>query len=194
MQKIRRCGSIDALRGIEGELASRYFSVFDHLILNQKDSFYFKTRTRRPPMDNLNALLSFAYSILGNECAGALEGAGLDPYVGFLHQDRPGRKSMALDLMEELRAIMADRFVIGLVNRKMINEGHFDRQGDGAVLMNNEGRKIFLSTWQQKKKETITHPFLGEKLPWGLVPYVQSMLLSRTIRGDLSEYPPFMWK
>ena len=96
--------------------------------------------------------------------------------------------------MEELRAIMADRFVIGLVNRKMINEGHFDRQGDGAVLMNNEGRKIFLSTWQQKKKETITHPFLGEKLPWGLVPYVQSMLLSRTIRGDLSEYPPFMWK
>ncbi len=194
LQKIRKCGSIDALRGIEGELASRYFSVFDHLIINQKDSFYFKTRTRRPPMDNLNALLSFAYSILGNECAGALEGAGLDPYVGFLHQDRPGRKSMALDLMEELRAIMADRFVIGLVNRRMINEKHFDRQADGAVLMNDEGRRIFLTSWQQKKKETITHPFLGDKLSWGLVPYAQAMLLARTIRGDLDEYPPFMWK
>ena len=194
LQKIRKCSSIDALRGIEGELASRYFSVFDHLIINQKDSFYFKTRTRRPPMDNLNALLSFAYSILGNECAGALEGAGLDPYVGFLHQDRPGRKSMALDLMEELRAIMADRFVIGLVNRRMINEKHFDRQADGAVLMNDEGRRIFLTSWQQKKKETITHPFLGDKLSWGLVPYAQAMLLARTIRGDLDEYPPFMWK
>lgn len=194
LQKIRKCSSIGALRGIEGELASRYFSVFDYLILNQKDNFYFKTRTRRPPMDNMNALLSFAYSILGNECAGALEGVGLDPYVGFLHQDRPGRKSMALDLMEELRAVMADRFVIGLVNRRMINERHFDRQADGAVLMNDEGRRIFLTSWQQKKKETITHPFLGEKLSWGLVPYAQTMLLARTIRGDLAEYPPFMWK
>lgn len=194
LEKIRGCSDLDALRGIEGELASRYFSVFDDLILNQKEQFFFNGRNRRPPMDNMNALLSFAYTILGNECAGALEGAGLDAYVGFLHQDRPGRKSLALDIMEELRAAMADRFVLGLVNRKMINDGHFDRQGDGAVLMNDEGRKIFLSAWQQKKKDTITHPFLSEKIPWGLVPHVQAMLLARTIRGDLAEYPPFMWK
>ena len=145
-------------------------------------------------MDNLNALLSFAYSILGNMCAGALEGAGLDAYVGFLHQDRPGRTSLSLDVMEELRAVMADRFVLRLVNRKMIQASHFDRQGDGAVLLNDEGRRLFLSAWQQRKREIITHPFLGEKIPWGLVPYVQAMLLARTIRGDLEEYPPFLWK
>lgn len=194
LEKIRCCGDLNSLRGLEGELASRYFYVFDDLIINQKEQFSFNGRTRRPPMDNVNALLSFAYSILGNECAGALEGAGLDAYVGFLHQDRPGRKSLSLDLMEELRASMADRFVLGLVNRKMISGAHFDVQGDGAVLMNDDGRKIFLSAWQQRKREAITHPFLGEKIPWGLVPYVQAMLLARTIRGDLPEYPPFMWK
>ena len=194
LDSIRNCSSLDSLRGIEGEMASRYFSVFDELILNQKEDFAFRGRSRRPPMDNLNALLSFAYSVLGNMCAGALEGVGLDAYVGFLHQDRPGRRSLSLDVMEELRAAMADRFVLGLMNRKMIQGNHFDKQGDGAVLLNDEGRKLFLSAWQQRKKEIITHPFLGEKIPWGLVPHVQAMLLARTIRGDLDEYPPFLWK
>ena len=194
LDNIRNCSSLETLRGIEGEMASRYFSVFNQMVLNQKDDFMFQGRNRRPPQDNLNALLSFAYSILGNECSSALEGVGLNAYAGFLHQDRPGRQSLALDLMEELRAVMADRFVLSLVNRKMVQANHFNRQGDGAVLMNEEGRKIFLSAWQQRKKETLTHPFLGEKIPWGLVPHVQSMLLARTVRGDLDEYPPFLWK
>lgn len=138
--------------------------------------------------------LSFAYALLGNDCASALEGVGLDAYVGFLHRNRPGRQSLALDLMEELRGVMADRFVLTLINRKIVKAEHFDRQGDGAVLLNETGRKQFLSAWQQHKKETITHPFLEEKLPWGLVPHVQAMLLARTIRGDLEGYPPFLWK
>lgn len=194
LEDIRKCESLDSLRGMEGELASRYFSVFDQLVLNQKEDFAFRGRSRRPPMDNMNALLSFGYSILANECAGALEGAGLDAYVGFLHQDRPGRKSLSLDLMEELRAAMVERFVLSLVNRRMVCGNHFDRQGDGAVLLNDQGRKTFLSAWQERKRDVITHPFLGEKIPWGLVPYVQAMLLARTIRGDLEEYPPFLWK
>lgn len=192
--QIRRVESLESLRGIEGELASRYFYIFDELIINQKEDFIFHGRSRRPPLDNINALLSFAYTVLGNECAGALEGVGVDSYVGFLHQDRPGRKSLALDLLEELRGIMADRFVITMINKRMINAEHFTHQGDGAVLLNEEGRKQFFSAWQQRKKEVIRHPFLDEKIPWGLVPYVQSMLLARTIRGDLKEYPPFMWK
>lgn len=194
MQKIRACDTLDTLRGIEGELASRYFAVFDDLIINQKADFQFHGRSRRPPLDNVNALLSFAYTLLGNDCASALEGAGLDAYVGFLHRNRPGRQSLALDLMEELRGVMADRFVLTLINRKIVKAEHFDRQGDGAVLLNETGRKQFLSAWQQHKKETITHPFLEEKLPWGLVPHVQAMLLARTIRGDLEGYPPFLWK
>lgn len=194
MQKIRACDTLDTLRGIEGELASRYFAVFDDLIINQKDDFQFHGRSRRPPLDNVNALLSFAYALLGNDCANALEGAGLDAYVGFLHRNRPGRQSLALDLMEELRGVMADRFVLTLINRKIVQAEHFDRQGNGAVLLSETGRKQFLSAWQQHKKETITHPFLEEKLPWGLVPHVQAMLLARTIRGDLERYPPFLWK
>lgn len=194
LKKIRQCESLEALRGIEGELASRYFSVFDELILNQKEEFHFSRRNRRPPLDNVNALLSFAYTVLGNECAGALEAIGLDAYVGFLHQDRPGRQSLALDLMEELRGILADRLVLTMINRKMINEEHFVHQSDGAVLLNDKGRKAFFSFWQNHKKEKIMHPFLKEKIEWGLVPYVQSMLLARTVRGDLEEYPPFLWK
>lgn len=192
--QIRECQNLDSLRGIEGELASRYFSVFDEMIINQKDDFRFQRRSKRPPLDCINALMSFAYTILGNECAGALESVGIDPYVGFLHRDRPGRKSLALDLLEELRGIMADRFVLTTVNKKIIKKEHFDHQENGAVLLNEEGRKQFFSAWQQRKKENITHPFLGEKLPWGLVPYIQAMLLARTIRGDLDSYPPFLWK
>ncbi len=194
LKKIRETDNMESLRGVEGQLAERYFSVFDELILNQKNDFEFKVRSRRPPLDNINALLSFCYTVLTNDCANALKSVGLDPYVGFMHRDRPGRKSLALDIMEELRACVADRFVLTLVNKKIIRKEYFVRQKDNAVLLNDEGRKIFFSSWQSRKKEKITHPFLKEKIEWGLVPYVQALLLARTIRGDLDEYPPFFWK
>lgn len=194
LPKIDQAAALDVLRGLEGKAAEQYFSVFDSLILNQKEDFRFESRNRRPPLDRVNAILSFAYTVLAGECANALSSVGLDPYVGFMHGDRPGRMSLALDLMEELRPILADRFIITLINTKAIQGGHFEKQKDHAVLLNEEGRKIFFSAWQNHKKETITHPFLKEKIPWGLVPYVQALLLSRTIRGDLEEYPPFLWK
>ncbi len=194
LDEIRCCTDIERLRGLEGKTAASYFSVFDELIINQKENFFFKERNRRPPLDNVNALLSFTYTILSNEVANALESVGLDPYVGFMHRDRPGRQSLALDLMEELRGIMADRFVLGLINKKVINESHFYQQSDGAVMITDEGKKIFLNAWQMRKKDIITHPFIKEKIQWGLVPYIQALLLARTIRGDLDEYPPFLWK
>lgn len=189
-----QCGNLDELRGIEGEAASQYFSVLDDLILQQKDSFYFHYRNKRPPLDNVNALLSFIYAILSNDVAAALETVGLDPYVGFMHQDRPGRASLALDLMEELRPAYADRFVISLINKREISADGFTHKEDGAVVMDDDTRKTVLKAWQNKKQEIITHPFLQEKMEWGLVPYAQAMLLARYIRGDLDEYPPFMWK
>ena len=191
---IRNASSLEELRGLEGEAAQRYFSAFDSLILQQRPTFAFAGRSRRPPLDPINALLSFAYSLLARECAAALEGAGLDPYVGFLHRPRPGRSSLALDLMEELRAVYADRFVLSCVNQRVITEKHCLKQGDGAVLLTDEGRRAFLTAWQNRRKETITHPFLEEKMPWGLVPYVQALLLARTLRGDMETYPPFFWK
>lgn len=194
LQKISQMENMDSLRGVEGKLAERYFSVFDHLIINQKEDFVFKTRSRRPPLDRVNALLSFCYTVPANDCANALKSVGLDPYVGFMHRDRPGRKSLALDLLEELRACMADRFVITLINKKIIQSEHFAYQKDGATLLNDKGRKLFFSAWQSRKKETLKHPYLNEKLEWGLVPYAQALLLARTIRGDLKEYPPFFWK
>lgn len=194
LQKISQMENMDSLRGVEGQLAERYFSVFDHLIINQKEDFVFKTRSRRPPLDRVNALLSFCYTALANDCANALKSVGLDPYVGFMHRDRPGRKSLALDLLEELRACMADRFVITLINKKIIQSEHFAYQKDGATLLNDKGRKLFFSAWQSRKKETLKHPYLNEKLEWGLVPYAQALLLARTIRGDIKEYPPFFWK
>ena len=194
LPKIKTVSDLDELRGVEGKAAEQYFSVFDELILNQKEEFYFITRNRRPPRDNVNAVLSYAYTILSGECANALESVGLDPYVGFMHGDRPGRTSLALDMMEELRPILGDRFVLTLINTKAIQTEHFEKQKDNAVLLNDEGRKIFFNAWQKHKKEKITHPFLKEKIEWGLVPYVQALLLARTIRGDLEEYPPFLWK
>lgn len=185
---------LDALRGLEGEASVRYFHVFDEMILNQKADFLFDGRNRRPPTDNMNALLSFAYVLLSNDCASALESVGLDSYVGFMHRDRPGRTSLALDLMEELRAPMADRLCITLVNNRVLQDKHFERQESGAVFLGEDGRKLFLSAWQNKKKEEITHPYLKEKMAWGLVPYVQSLLLARCLRGDLDGYPPFLWK
>ncbi|MDO4582041.1 MAG: type I-C CRISPR-associated endonuclease Cas1c [Bacillota bacterium] len=186
--------SLDKLRGIEGEAAKQYFAVFDELLLQNKDSFFFKTRNRRPPTDNVNAMQSFVYAILANDCAAALEVVGLDPYVGFMHKDRPGRSSLALDLMEELRPCFADRFVVSCVNNRIVQPEHFEKRESGAVNMTDTGRKAFLAAYQERKRETITHPFLGEKLPWGLVPYVQSLLLARCLRGDLDAYPPFLWK
>lgn len=186
--------SLEQLRGYEGEAASIYFSVLDDLILQQKDAFYFKTRNKRPPLDNVNAMLSFVYTLLANNTGAALEAVGLDAYVGFLHRDRPGRISLALDLMEELRSVYADRFVISLINKRIVNDSGFIKKEDGAVIMTDDTRKTILTAWQSRKQEIITHPFLGEKVEWGLVTYVQAMLLARYIRGDLDEYPPFLWK
>ena len=179
------------MRGFEGESASIYFGVFDELILQQKKDFSFLGRNKRPPMDNVNALLSFAYSLLTSECAGAAYSVGLDPYVGFLHRDRPGRQSLALDLMEELRAPVADRFVLTLINKQEITGKGFKKMESGAVLLNDETRRLILQKWQESKKEQVQHPFLKEKVQIGLLPYVQAMLLARYLRGDIDAYPPY---
>ena len=191
---IRECTNTEQLRGYEGEAASAYFSVFDDMILQQKDAFSYNGRSRRPPLDLVNAVLSFIYTILANTAASALETVGLDPYVGFLHTDRPGRISLALDIMEELRPVMADRFVLSLINKRIINSGGFIIRENGSVEMTDETKKTILTQWQKRKQEKITHPFLEETVEWGLVPYVQSLLLARTIRNDLDAYPPFLWK
>ena len=186
--------SIESLRGVEGAAATNYFSSFDELILQRKELFYFKERNRRPPTDALNALMSFAYSLLANDCAAALMSVGLDPYAGFLHVDRPGRKSLALDLMEELRSVVADRTVLFMINNRVFDADDFLIQESGAVLLTDNARKKFLTKWQAKKREELQHPFLKEKITWGLVPYAQAVLLARCIRGDLDEYPPFFWR
>ncbi|MCM1150178.1 MAG: type I-C CRISPR-associated endonuclease Cas1c [Butyricicoccus sp.] len=186
--------SLEQLRGLEGVGASAYFGVFDEMILSSKETFYFRSRSRRPPMDAANALLSFSYTLLAHDCASALESVGLDSYVGFLHRDRPGRTSLALDLMEELRPCMADRFVLTLINNRMVKAEDFLSTESGAVLLTDSGRRAFLKSWQEKKKESLTHPYLGEKLSWGMIPYVQALLLARYLRGDLDAYPPFLWK
>jgi CRISPR-associated protein Cas1 len=194
LRQLQDCGARTLLMGIEGNSAKAYFSIFDHLILQQKEDFVFSGRNKRPPLDKINAMLSFAYTLLANEVAAALETVGLDPYVGFLHSDRPGRPSLALDMMEELRPVYADRLVISLINKREIDAAGFVRQESGAVFMENDARKKILSAWQARKQEVITHPFLQEKISWGLVPYAQSMLLARYLRGDLDAYPSFFWK
>ena len=194
LEGVRQIEQLDTLRGAEGVASAAYFGVFDQLILNQKDVFRFKGRSRRPPLDRVNAALSMTYTLLAHDCASALESVGLDAYVGFMHRDRPGRTSLALDLMEELRAPLADRFVLTLINTRALQQKHFQTQTDGAVWLTDDGRKMLLSAWQNRKKEEITHPFLKEKMAWGLVPYVQALLLARYLRGDMDEYPPFLWK
>lgn len=194
LNSVQQCDSIETLRGIEGEAASLYFSVFDELILQQKEYFSFHGRNRRPPLDAVNALLSFVYTLLTQMNASALETVGLDPYVGFMHGDRPGRVSLALDIMEELRPVLADRFVISLINKRIVSPSGFFQKENGAVMMDDDTRKAVLSAWQMRKQEMIRHPFLEEKVEWGMVPYVQALLLARYIRGDLDGYPPFMWK
>ena len=194
LKDIRECEDVDILRGIEGKMASEYFSVFDELIIQQKKEFFFHTRKRRPPLDNVNALLSLSYSLLTTMTTSALEGVGLDPCVGFMHGLRPGRYSLALDLMEELRPVFADRFVLKIINKRILTSKDFQIREDGAVVLTEEGKKVFLKEWQERKKEEIVHPYLGEKLQWGMVPHMQALLLARHIRGDLEEYPPFLWK
>ena len=194
MHKVQEAENLDEVRGIEGNTAKAYFGLFDDLILQQKEEFYFNTRSKRPPLDNVNAMLSFMYSIHTYEIASALETVGLDPYVGFLHRDRPGRVSLALDLLEEFRHVLIDRFVITLINKREVGPSGFTKAENGAVKMDDDTRKIILSAWQQRKQESIVHPFLKEKISWGLAAHVQAMLLARYIRGDLDEYPPFLWK
>ena len=194
LSQVKEATAPDELRGLEGVGASAYFGVFDEMILGDKETFSFQGRSRRPPLDAVNAMLSFAYSLLAHDCASALESVGLDSYVGFLHRDRPGRTSLALDLMEELRPCMADRFVLTLINSRHVKASDFLHMESGAILLTEDGRKTFLKSWQEKKKEMLTHPYLGEKLPWGMIPYIQALLLARYLRGDLDAYPPFLWK
>lgn len=194
IMKAENANNADSLRGIEGEAASVYFSLFDDMILQQKDAFRFTDRNRRPPLDRVNALLSFSYSLMTNQCASSLEAVGLDPYVGFLHTDRPGRKSLALDMIEEFRSVYCDRFVLTLINKRYIQPEDFCQREDGAVVLSEKGRKAFIEQWQKRKYEELRHPFLDEKMEWGMLPYVQSLLLARYIRGDLDAYPPFLWK
>lgn len=194
---VRRLGTatdIDVVRGLEGEAANLYFEVFNMLIVAQREDFSIQNRNRRPPLDPMNALLSFLYTILAHDCEGALESVGLDPQVGFLHALRPGRPSLALDLMEEFRAVLADRLAVSLVNLKQINSKGFKSTESGAVEMSEETRKTVLTAWQKKKQEEILHPFLNEKMEIGLLPYAQALLLARHLRGDLDAYPPFVLK
>jgi len=186
--------SADGLMGLEGSAAKAYFEVFDEMILRNKDGFHFDGRNRRPPLDPVNAMLSLCYTLLAGDAASALEAVGLDPYIGFLHQIRPGRKSLALDLLEELRAPLADRFILSQINLGSITPDDFQTKENGAVMLRDDGRQKLLAAWQKHKQETLTHPFLKEKIPWGLALYAQAMLLARYMRGDLDAYPPFLWK
>lgn len=190
LENIRHARSVPQLMGLEGEAASVYFGVFAHLL--RTPGFDFCGRVRRPPADPVNALLSFAYVLLASECASALAGVGLDPYVGFLHQDRPGRKSLALDLMEELRAPLADRFVLTLMNRGQIKPADFVTEASGAVRLKDDARKVLLAAYQERKKETLRHPYLEESIELGLLPHAQALLLARHLRGDLARYTPFV--
>lgn len=194
LKQIPQATSSEELRGLEGNAAKTYFSAFPHLILRNKEDFPFAGRNRRPSLDPVNAMLSFAYTLLGNEIASALETVGLDPAVGFMHTLRPGRASLALDMLEELRAPLADRFVLSQINLGSVTRKEFETKENGAVQLKEDARRAFLTAWQKRKQETLVHPYLKEKIPWGLVPYTQAMLLARYLRGDLDGYPPFLWK
>ena len=193
-KQVMKARHANELRGYEGESAMTYFSVFNQLILHQKDDFTMKGRNRRPPLDNVNALLSFLYTLLMHEVRAALESVGLDPCVGFLHVDRPGRQSLALDMMEEFRPFLADRLVLSLINRKQVAKSGFVKQPSGAVIMDDTTRREVITAWQKRKQEEIIHPFLEERIPVGLLPYSQALLLARYLRGDLDNYPVFINK
>jgi CRISPR-associated protein Cas1 len=185
---------LEEIRGHEGDAARVYFAVFDHLIAASKEDFFFHGRNRRPPLDNMNALLSFVYTLLTHDVTAALEAVGLDPAVGYLHRDRPGRPSLGLDLVEELRPVIADRLALSLVNRRQVQGSGFRRTESGAVMMDDATRKEVLVAYQTRKREEIQHPFLQERVAYGLVPHVQALLLARFIRGDLDGYPSFIWR
>ncbi|MCD6404572.1 MAG: type I-C CRISPR-associated endonuclease Cas1 [Planctomycetes bacterium] len=194
LKVLKRPQPLDTVRGREGEAARTYFNIFDHLILAQKDAFFFHGRNRRPPLDKMNALLSFLYALVRHDVTSALESVGLDPAVGYLHRDRPGRPGLALDLMEEFRPVLADRLALSLVNRQQIKPSGFVGTETGAVFMDDETRKTVLVAYQHRKQEEIRHPFLGEKTAVGLLPHVQALLFARCLRGDLDGYPPFFWR
>ena len=193
-QALNNFDTVNAIRGLEGDGAREYYSVFDYLIVEQKDQFKFRGRNRRPPLDPTNAVLSYLYTLLAVDCAAALETVGLDPQVGFLHKERPGRQSLALDLMEELRPYLVDRLALTLINTKLITADGFLTKESGAVVMEPETKKVIIAAWQTKKQEEITHPFLNEKIKIGLIPYAQALLLARCLRGDLDAYPPFLMR
>jgi len=194
VQRLQHEHNLDIVRGIEGDAANTYFSVFNHLIVAQKEHFSFEERNRRPPLDNVNCLLSFLYTLLTHDVRAALETVGLDPAVGFLHRDRPGRPSLALDIMEEFRPFLADRLALSLINLVQVDRSGFKKHESGAVRMTDETRKTVLIAYQNRKQEEITHPFLNEKVTIGALPYVQAMLMARYLRDDLDCYPPFVWK
>lgn len=194
IDKLFNVSSLETLRGVEGEAARTYYSVFNYLILGDGDAFRFRGRSRRPPLDRTNALLSFLYSLLAHDCAAALETVGLDPQVGFLHRIRPGRASLALDLMEELRPYLVDRLTLSLINTQQIDERDFVVKESGGVLMTDDGRKKVINAWQTRKQQEVTHPYFEERIEIGLIPYAQAMLLARCIRGDIDGYPPFLIK
>lgn len=185
---------VESLRGVEGDAASVYFDVFDHLITAQKDQFLYRGRSRRPPLDNVNALLSFLYTLLAHDCSSALQGVGLDPQVGFLHADRPGRPGLALDLMEEFRPFFADRLALSLINLRQVQGSGFKTTESGAVTMDDETRKAVLVAYQKRKQEMLRHPFLDEEAEIGILFHIQALLLARHLRGDLEAYPPFIWR
>jgi CRISPR-associated protein Cas1 len=193
-RRMLAASDVDALRGLEGEAAAAYFGVFGHLVRPAGEAFRFRGRSRRPPLDRINALLSFLYAMLGHDCRSALEAHGLDPQIGFLHADRPGRAGLALDLMEELRPVLADRLALSLVNRGQLGADDFVAEEAGAVRLTEAGRRTALVAWQERKRDELSHPFLGETAPLGLVAHLQAQLLARTLRGDLDGYPAFIWR
>ena len=194
MKEIIRSDNKDSIRGIEGNIARKYFSALDELILKQKEDFYMVERSKRPPMDRFNALLSFMYSIFTNEITAALEGVGVDPYAGFFHTDRPGRCSMSLDIIEEFRSIIIDKFCLSLINYGRLNKNHFIVKENGATLLNEKGRDIVLEHWNQREHEKVQHYYLEKKVEVGLLPHIQAQLLNSYIRGDIPSYPPYMQK
>jgi CRISPR-associated protein Cas1 len=194
IKHIDKCSTTDEVRGFEGQGAAAYFSVFDHLIVDQKDGFVFKERNRRPPLDEVNALLSFLYVLVSHDVRSALETVGLDPQVGFLHRDRSGRHSLALDIMEEFRPAIADRLVLSLINRRQVTKKDFTKSESGAVLLSDAARKTVLAEYQNRKHDKVRHPYIDEEIHIGLLYFVQANLLARHIRGDIDGYPPFFWR
>lgn len=192
IERLAQVGDLETLRGVEGDAARGYFDAFEAMVRVDRDAFAPDGRTRRPPRDRMNALLSFLYALLRSECASALEGVGLDPQVGYLHALRPGRPALALDLMEELRPVVADRLALTLVNRRQVQPDHFETLPGGAVYLTDDGRRAVITAYQRRKEETVRHRVLRRSLPMGLVPHVQARLLARHLRGDLEDYPPFV--